>query len=344
VTSPWWPIAVAAVVVLPWSVLVHLREPDFWRYFFWVEHVQRFTADDAQHAAPFWYYVAYLPLTGWPWILLLPAAAIGLRRSGGDRDFVGYLVIWAALPFLFFSASSGKLATYILPCFAPLSILLAAGLERYLVAGYTRAWRLAAALVALAFVAVLALLLAAQNGALGAVPFGAGEGGRLAVLAGSLAAGVAGGIAALASGQARIRIGGVALAGVALLVPLHFGLPQQALDNFAPGGAVARYATGADAVVVSDAPLFGTAAWVLKRTDIYVASPGEIDYGLSFPEAKQRLLDGPAFAALLAANRGRRDVLLVCVPSTEQDLKAWLPSGARREQQGNVIVWRMPAT
>ena len=320
VTSPWWPIAVAAVVVLPWSVLVHLREPDFWRYFFWVEHVQRFTADDAQHAAPFWYYVAYLPLTGWPWILLLPAAAIGLRRSGGDRDFVGYLVIWAALPFLFFSASSGKLATYILPCFAPLSILLAAGLERYLVAGYTRAWRLAAALVALAFVAVLALLLAAQNGALGAVPFGAGEGGRLAVLAGSLAA------------------------GVALLVPLHFGLPQQALDNFAPGGAVARYATGADAVVVSDAPLFGTAAWVLKRTDIYVASPGEIDYGLSFPEAKQRLLDGPAFAALLAANRGRRDVLLVCVPSTEQDLKAWLPSGARREQQGNVIVWRMPAT
>ena len=344
VTSPWWPIAVAAVVVLPWSVLVHLREPDFWRYFFWVEHVQRFTADDAQHAAPFWYYVAYLPLTGWPWILLLPAAAIGLRRSGGDRDFVGYLVIWAALPFLFFSASSGKLATYILPCFAPLSILLAAGLERYLVAGYTRAWRLAAALVALAFVAVLALLLAAQNGALGAVPFGAGEGGRLAVFAGSLAAGVAGGIAALASGQARIRIGGVALAGVALLVPLHFGLPQQALDNFAPGGAVARYATGADAVVVSDAPLFGTAAWVLKRTDIYVASPGEIDYGLSFPEAKQRLLDGPAFAALLAANRGRRDVLLVCVPSTEQDLKAWLPSGARREQQGNVIVWRMPAT
>ena len=343
-TSPWWPIAVAALVALPWSVLVYLREPDFWRYFFWVEHVQRFTAEDAQHAAPFWYYAAYLPLTGWPWILLLPAAVIGLRRSSGDRDFVGYLILWAVLPFLFFSASRGKLATYILPCFAPLSIVLAVGIERYLAAGYTRAWRIAAAIVALAFIAVLALLVAAQNGALGAVPFGAGEGGRLAVFVGCLVVGAAAGVAALASRKTRLRVGGVVVAGAALLVPLHFALPQQALDNFAPAGAVARYAAGTDTVVVSDAPLFGTAAWVLKRTDIYVASPGEIDYGLSYPEARPRLLDGPAFAALLEANRGRRDVLLICVPSTEEDLKAWLPKGARREQRGNVIVWRVPAT
>jgi 4-amino-4-deoxy-L-arabinose transferase len=199
--------------------------------------------------------------------------------------------------------------------------------------------------VAVAFLAVLAVVLAAQHGALAAVPFGAGEGGRLAIVIGSLVVGAVGGLAALASREARVRIGGIAAAGVALLVPLHFALPQQVLDNFAPGGAVARYAGGAtDDVVVSDAPLFGTAAWVLKRNDVYVVSPGEIDYGLSYPEANRRLLDGPAFAALLAANRGRRDVLLVCVPSTEQDLKAWLPSGARREQQGNVIVWRVPAT
>jgi len=346
VTSPWWPIAVAVVVALPWSVLVHLREPDFWRYFFWVEHVQRFTADDAQHAAPFWYYVAYLPVTGWPWILLLPAAAIGLRRSGGngDFDFIRYLIAWAALPFLFFSASSGKLATYILPCFAPLSILLAAGLERYLAAGHVRAWRFAGAVVALAFVAVLVLLIAAQNGAFGGVPFGVGEGARVAVLVASLAAGAAGGLTALRSREALPRLSGFVIAGAALVVPLHFALPQQALDNFAPAGAVARYAGGADTVIVSDAPLFGTAAWVLERSDIYVMSPGEIDYGLSYPEAKQRLLDGPAFVALLEANRGQRDVVLVCVPSTEEEVKTLLPSSARREQQGNVIVWRVPAT
>ena len=335
----------AVVVALPWSVLVHLREPDFWRYFFWVEHVQRFTADDAQHAAPFWYYVGVSAGDG----LAVDSVAAGrchwaYAAVTRDRDFVRYLVIWVALPFLFFSASRGKLATYLLPCFAPLSILLAAGLERYLAAGYLRAWRFAASVVALAFVTLLALLIAAQNGAIGAVPFQAGEGGRFAVLVGSLAAGAAGGVAALKSRGTWPRFGGFAVAGVALLVPLHFALPRQALDNFAPAAIVARYAAGADAVVVSDAPLFGTAAWVLKRNDIYVMSPGEIEYGLSYPEAKHRLLDGPAFAALLEANRGTRDVVLVCVPSTEEELRTLLPSGARREQQGNVIVWRVPAT
>lgn len=342
-TTPWLPIAVAALVALPWSVLVHLREPDFWQYFFWVEHVQRFTGDDAQHAEPFWYYVAYLPLIGWPWILLLPAAAIGLRRGGGDRDFVRYLIAWAVLPFLFFSTSQGKLATYVLPCFAPLSILLAAGLERYLTQGRLRSWRFASGIVALAFLAVFAMLLVAQNGAFGVPPFGASEGDRLAVVAASLVVGAAGGVVALASRESRMQLGGVAVAGAALLIPLHFALPQQALDNFAPSATVARYAAGTDTVVVSDAPLFGTAAWALKRADVYVVSPGEIEYGLSYPEAKQRLLDGPAFAALLAENRGRRDVVLVCVPSTEQHLKEWLPNGVRREQRGNTIVVRVPA-
>jgi 4-amino-4-deoxy-L-arabinose transferase len=135
------------------------------------------------------------------------------------------------------------------------------------------------------------------------------------------------------------------VAGAALLVPLHFALPQQALDNFAPSAAVARYAAArhvgaARQLIVSDAPLFGTAAWVLKRTDVYIVSPGEIEYGLSYPEAKQRLLDGPRFRALLAQNRGRSEVVLVCMPSTEQELKRWLPRDAHREQQGNVIVWR----
>jgi 4-amino-4-deoxy-L-arabinose transferase len=342
--TPWWPIVVAAVVALPWSVLIHLREPDFWRYFFWVEHVQRFTADDAQHAEPVWYYAAYLPLLGWPWILLLPAAAVGLRRPGGeDRDFIRYLMIAALLPLLFFSVSRGKLATYILPCFAPLSILLAAGIERYLAAGHARAWRFAGGVVLLAFVSALLLLAAAQSGAFAAPLFWQGEGTRRLVFAGALAAGaLGGGVAAAAAGR-WTRIAGIAAAGVALVVPLQIALPGQALVNFAPGGIVARLAGGsADAVIVSDAPLFGTAAWVLKRTDIYVASPGEIDYGLSYPEARHRLLDAQAFAALLEANRGLHEVVLVCVPSTEDDLKAQLPPNARREQQGSVVVWRVP--
>ncbi|WP_154862449.1 phospholipid carrier-dependent glycosyltransferase, partial [Pseudomonas fluorescens] len=49
-------IVVAIAVSLPWVLAVHAQEPDYWRFFFWHEHIRRFAGDDAQHDAPWWYY------------------------------------------------------------------------------------------------------------------------------------------------------------------------------------------------------------------------------------------------------------------------------------------------
>jgi len=137
VDLPWWAaLATLLAAALPWSVMIHLREPEFWRYFFWVEHIQRFTSETpGQHAAPWWLLVPPL-LAG-----LFPAALAGLGaipawkkhwREFLKDDDQRFLLCYLALPFLFFSASSCKLATYAQPCFPPLAMLLALGAARYI--------------------------------------------------------------------------------------------------------------------------------------------------------------------------------------------------------------------
>ena len=344
VTLPWIPIAVAVAVALPWAVLVHLREPDFWRYFFWVEHVQRFVGENAQHERPAWFFLATLPLTGWPWILLLPAAAIGLRGEPRS-DFRLYLWLWVVMPFLFFSISRGKLLTYVLPCVAPLSILIAAGLERYFEKGVRRAFRAAALVPALLFAVLLVGLAVAQSGVAGTPLYSAIELPKLAALVAILAAGTAGAVIAYWSRQTTLRVAGIAVAGAAALLPLHFALPQRVIEQRLPAVAIAHYAsTTPGTIVVADAPLAGTTVWVLARDDVYVLDASELSYGMSYPEARYRDVDPRGLADLVESNRGRAEILLILKDDTERRLAPYLPVGADRSQHGFVVLLRFPRT
>lgn len=75
-------VLVAILISLPWALAVHSQEPDYWRFFFWHEHIRRFAGDDAQHASPWWYYLPLLVGFSVPWVLLLPA---GLKQAWQQR-------------------------------------------------------------------------------------------------------------------------------------------------------------------------------------------------------------------------------------------------------------------
>lgn len=61
---------VAALVSLPWVLAVHAQEPDYWRFFFWHEHIRRFAGDDA-FGRPWWFYLPLLVVSSLPWAALV---------------------------------------------------------------------------------------------------------------------------------------------------------------------------------------------------------------------------------------------------------------------------------
>lgn len=130
--APWIPFFVSLFVIAPWAWAIHREEPDYWRYFVVVEHLQRFLGqEEAQHAKNPFYFFATLAWGTATWLVFLPVLAIGWKKVSFKQSGVIFLLSWALGPFLFLSASSGKLAPYILPCFPPIAAIIALGFHRY---------------------------------------------------------------------------------------------------------------------------------------------------------------------------------------------------------------------
>lgn len=111
---------------VPWFLAVQARYPEFLRFFVVDQHLARFGGSEAEHAEAFWYFVPVFVIGFFPWIFLLPAVlARGAARDPGPRRARFFLAIWFAVIFSFFSVSKGKLATYILPAFPPVALLVA---------------------------------------------------------------------------------------------------------------------------------------------------------------------------------------------------------------------------
>ena len=123
-------LALFTAVAAPWFVVVSLRNPSFPAFFFVHEHFTRFLTTVHQRVEPWWYFLPLLLLGVLPWVAPLvracrrawaeaaPGTAAAVAAAGsGPPPFkpLKFLLIFAAVTLVFFSASGSKLAPYILP-------------------------------------------------------------------------------------------------------------------------------------------------------------------------------------------------------------------------------------
>lgn len=153
-----------AIIVLalagPWFIAVSIANPEFAQFFFVHEHVERFLTKTHGREQAWWFFGPVLALGLFPWLGLLPSAALSawnverwLRRE------TRILLLWAVIPVLFFSLSRSKLPFYICPVLPAVSLLIARELAAI---RESQLWLLrvpafAAGLVSLAFAAIAAV-------------------------------------------------------------------------------------------------------------------------------------------------------------------------------------------
>jgi 4-amino-4-deoxy-L-arabinose transferase-like glycosyltransferase len=119
-------------IAAPWFVLATRANPEFAQFFFVHEHFERFTSRVHGRYEPLWYFIPIVIAGFVPWTLLLaPALASGWRTRAHEHfKAARFLLVWCVTIFVFFSLSSSKLPSYVLPMFPALSMLVAVALTQ----------------------------------------------------------------------------------------------------------------------------------------------------------------------------------------------------------------------
>ncbi|WP_246190325.1 glycosyltransferase family 39 protein [Pandoraea captiosa] len=113
-------------IAAPWFVLVQMRNPEFFDFFFINEHFRRFAMEGHNRDGAPWYFVPVFVVGFLPWLSVLPGtvrATLRMPRQPNGFAPTVMLWVWSAFIFVFFSASHSKLISYLLPI-APAMALL----------------------------------------------------------------------------------------------------------------------------------------------------------------------------------------------------------------------------
>lgn len=136
----WLGALIFAAITAPWFIQLNSQGgSEFSKAFLLHNHVQRFlSVKDSVHVGhrhPFYYYLTEFPAGFLPWSILLVPALVGVfsrhERTEGRRKLL-FTKSWFFSGLIILSLAATKRTVYLLPIFAPVSIMVALYIDRTL--------------------------------------------------------------------------------------------------------------------------------------------------------------------------------------------------------------------
>ncbi len=335
-------ILVAVAVCLPWALAIQHQEPDFWQFFFWNEHIRRFSATDAQHTQPWWFYLPILLAASLPWAAMLPSAVIDAWKQK-RQPAIGFLLLWMLLPLAIFSLSKGKLPTYIMPCLLPLALLMGHALATWIVRARSRTIRINGVLNTLLAMAGLVGLLYVQltrpvydNTEVFSLSLG------YIVLLGWL-------LSNALQALRPLQLWAAPALGMGLLVALlPAAMPGEIVNSKMPDQFIAEHVqelAQTSTLLSNDLGAASALSWRLGRPDVSLYNTvGELKYGLSYADSAARQVDMDNIGRWMkeARLRGSVGVVMRVHSALETQEVELLPLGGKRYERGNLAIFIFP--
>ena len=217
------------------------------------------------------------------------------------------------MPFLFFSIAKGKLPTYILPCFAPLAMLMA----RYAVDAAkvgAKALRINGIInIAFGVIGLVAVFVVSPWGPMKQPVWMQIELYKCVLAAVAFFVWALMGWLSIKSDAQRWTLAALCPLGLALLV--GFAIPDRVTNSKQPQflvDIVSESLTPSRYVLSNSVGIAAGLAWELNRSDIIMyAQTGELKYGLAYPDAKGRFISDSDFPQWLEAHRQEGPISLV---------------------------------
>ena len=127
-------VLIILLLTLPWYIAMQYQHPNFFHYFFIVQHLNRYVNNGFNMRNPFYYYIIVICIGFFPWVVFFPQSGhwiIKKLRLYKQAKIEWFLVLWIVLIIIFFSIPASKISSYILPIFPPIAILLGLYLEHH---------------------------------------------------------------------------------------------------------------------------------------------------------------------------------------------------------------------